>query len=152
MSSKKYANPLTLKPKLSRILVSLLVVGHIGAVGLLIPLVFPVEIKLILAAMFVVSLIVALQKQAGVSRAGNVATLVWKADGDWVIETVNGKSCKAQLQTSSYLHLWLVVLNFKSEENRHMRSVVLFPDALDAEVLRKLRVRLGVEGAEHTDS
>lgn len=152
MSSKRYASPLTLKPKRSRIFVSLLIVGHIGAMALLAPLVLPIELKITMAVMLLASLIITLQRQAGAPRAGNIATLVWKADGDWVIETVDGKSCKAQLQPSSSLHLWLVVLNFQSEENRRMRSVVLFPDALDAEVLRKLRVRLGVEGTGNTDS
>lgn len=101
--------------------------------------------------MLLASLIIAIQKQPGVSRAGNIATLVWKADGDWVIETVDGKTCEAQLQPSSYLHLWLVVLNFRSEESRRLRSIIIFPDTLDVEIFRKLRVRLGIEGADYTD-
>lgn len=152
MSSKRYASPLTLKPKRSRIFVSLLVVGHIGAMALLAPLVLPIELKITMAVMLLASLIITLQRQAGAPRAGNIATLVWKADGDWVIETVGGKICEAQLQPSSYLHLWLVVLNFRLDESRRTRSVIFFPDALDTEVFRKLRVRLGVDGVDHTYS
>ena len=151
MSSKKYASPLTLKPKLSRIFVSLFIVGHVGAMALLVPLFFSIELKITMAVMLLASLIIAIQKQPGVSRAGNIATLVWKADGDWVIETVDGKTCEAQLQPSSYLHLWLVVLNFRSEKSRRLRSIIVFPDALDVEIFRKLRVRLGIEGADNTD-
>ncbi len=104
-----------------------------------------------MAVMLMASLIVTLQRQAGVPRAGNIATLVWKADGDWVIETVEGKSFDAQLQPSSYVHPWLVVLNFRLEKSRRLRSIVIFPDTLDVGVFRELRVRLGIEGGRQAD-
>ena len=59
MSSTKYAQPLRLNPKPSRILIALLTVGHLGAIAVLFPLDLALVIKLGLAALLVVSLVVA---------------------------------------------------------------------------------------------
>lgn len=146
MSSTKYAQPLRLEPKPSHILIALLTMGHLGAIALLIPLDFSIIIKLGIAAMLLVSLIVALRKQPGSVGEGGVQTLVWKADGEWLLETVDGESLPATLHESTYVHPWLVVLNFRQANKRGLLSFALAPDALDGETFRELRVRLKVEG------
>lgn len=147
MSSTKYAQPLRLKPKPSRILIGLLTVGHLGAIAVLFPLDFPLIIKLLIAVVLLVSLVVAWRKQPGKVGEGGVQTLTWKADGDWLLETVDGESLTATLHESTYVHPWLVVLNFRQEGKRGLLSFALAPDSLDRETLRELRVRLKVAGA-----
>ena len=147
MSSTKYAQPLRLIPKPSRILIALLTVGHLGAVAVLIPLDLSLFIKLGIAAVLLVSLIIALRKQPGRTGEGGVQALTWKADGDWVLETAEGESLSARLHESTYVHPWLVVLNFRQENKRGLLSFALAPDALDHEIFRELRVRLKVAGS-----
>lgn len=146
MSSTKYAQPLRLTPKPSRILITLLTVGHLGAIAVLFPLDLALMIKLGLAALLVVSLIVALRKQPGRVGEGGVQTLIWKSDGDWILETTEGETLNATLHESTYVHPWLVVLNFRLENKRDLLSFALAPDALDAETFRELRVRLKTAG------
>lgn len=146
MSSEKYAQPLRLQPKASRILIGLLTVGHLGAIAVLFPLDFSIFIKLFIAAVLVVSLFVALRKQPGSVGEGGVHKLTWTTDGDWLLETTAGETLTATLHESTYVHPWLVVLNFRQENKRGLLSVVLAPDALDAETFRELRVRLKVAG------
>ncbi|MBN4079231.1 hypothetical protein JYT26_01180 [Beggiatoa alba] len=146
MSSPKYAQPLRLQPKISRILTGLLTVGHLGAIAVLFPLDFSMLIKLVIAAVLVVSLLVALRKQPGSVGEGDVHKLTWSADGEWLLETTGGELITATLHESTYVHPWLVVLNFRQENKRGLLSVVLVPDALDAETFRELRVRLKVAG------
>jgi len=139
--------PLRLNPKPSRILIALLTVGHLGAIAVLFPLDLSLFIKLGVAAVLLVSLIIALRKQPGRTGEGGVQSLIWKADGDWVLETAEGESLYATLHESTYVHPWLVVLNFRQENKRGLLSFTLAPDALDHEVFRELRVRLKVAGS-----
>jgi toxin CptA len=144
MSSTRYVKPLTLKPEPSRILGTLLLLGHGGALLLLFPLALPLMAKLFIAAVLLLSLRHNWRQQAG--GAGKIHSLHWKSDGDWLLITAAGEQLDAELQVSSYAHPSLVVLNFHLPGPRRSHSVVLFPDALDRETFRQLRVRWGVMG------
>ena len=65
MSSTKFAQPLRLNPKPSRILIGLLTAGHLGALVVLVPLDLSIIIKMIIAMALVVSWVVAMRKQPG---------------------------------------------------------------------------------------
>jgi toxin CptA len=145
MSSKKYAAPFSLIPEVSRRLTGLLFVGHGGAIILLYFLALPVVLRWFIAVGLVANLIVVLRKQSGRPGPGNVRALLWQAEGDWMLDIVGVGWQSAQLLPSTYAHPWLVVLNFRLEEERRSRSVVLLPDAIDGDNLRRLRVRLQVE-------
>jgi toxin CptA len=127
---------------------ALLAAGHLGAIAVLFPLDLPLMIKLAIGAMLLVSLFVAWRKQPGRVGEGGVQSLTWQADGDWLLETVEGKQLAARLHESTYVHPWLVVLNFRQEGERGMLSFTLPPDALDAQTFRELRVRLKVAGSK----
>ena len=146
MSSEKFEQPLRLQPKTSRILVSLLSVGHIGAIAILFPLDLSLLVKSAIALMLIISLAVSLKKQPGRVGEGGVQTLIWQADGDWLLETADGQSFAATLHESTYVHPYMVVLNFRQENKRGLLSFPLAPDALGAETFRILRVRLKVAG------
>lgn len=150
MSVLKSTPPLTLKPDVSRVLVSLLTLIHVGACGLLFVLPWALMLKLFFAALLLGNLFFVLCKFPGLSRPENIQAIEWSGDGSWFIRTFAGKQLAAQLQPSSFVHPWLVILNFHLQEGKHSRSVVLFPDALDRETLRRLRVRLAIEGCAET--
>ena len=59
---------------------------------------------------------------------------------------VDGESLPAALHESTYVHPWLVVLNFRQADKRGLLTFALAPDALDGETFRELRVRLKIEG------
>lgn len=146
MSSAKFAQPLRLKPKPSRILMALLVAGHLGAMAVLVPLDLSLPIKIVIGVMLLVSLVVAWRKQPGQVAEGGVQTLTWQTDSEWLLETLDGEQFKATLHESTYVHPWLVVLNFRAENKPSLLSFTLAPDALDAEIFRDLRVRLKMAG------
>jgi hypothetical protein len=143
MSSKKYASPLVLKPDSSRIYLGLMLFVHLGAMAVVIPLSFHWSIKFVLWIVLLTSLMLVLKKQG----KGDVQCLTWKEGSDWALLLENGTEVEARLLTTTYVNPWLVVLNFKFVEDNRQRSVTLFRDALDQETFRRLRVRLGLEGA-----
>lgn len=71
-----------------------------------------------------------------------IKRLTWRADGDWVLETVSGERRDAQLLPNAYVHPWLVVLAFRATDSGQVMRLSLFRDAVDSEVFRRLRVRL----------
>lgn len=152
MSSTKFAQPLRLNPKPSRILIGLLTAGHLGALLVLVPLDLSILIKMIIAVALVVSWVVAMRKQPGRMNEEGVQSLIWQSDGEWLLQTVAGDELPATLHPSTYVHPWLVVLNFRQEGKPGLLSVVLVPDALDAETFRELRVRLKVAGGVDVSS
>ena len=60
---------------------------------------------------------------------------------EWRLQQTNGDEVRAELQSSSYIHPKLSVLNFRSEQGKRY-SLILLPDGIDAESFRRLRVRL----------
>ncbi len=152
MSSTKYVQPLKLHPKASRILVGLLVAGHLGAIAVLFPLDLSLLVKITITVVLLVSLVIAVRKQPGRIGEGGVQTLTWQTDGVWVLETVGGEKMEASLHESTYVHPWLVVLNFRRENQRGLLTFTLAPDALDREIFRELRVRLKMAGKSEKGS
>ncbi|MCF6337787.1 MAG: hypothetical protein L3J84_07515 [Gammaproteobacteria bacterium] len=146
MSSTKFAQPLRLQPEASRILVGLLTAGHLGAIAVLFPLDLSMMTKIGIAVVLLVSLTIAIRKQPGRIGEGGVQILTWQTDDEWVLETADGTQIKASLHESTYVHPWLVVLNFRRENQRSLLTFTLAPDALDKETFRELRVRLKVAG------
>ena len=71
----------------------------------------------------------------------------WQVDGQWLLEDAAHQSHIALLMPSSYLHARLLILNFKLVESGRRRTVILLPDSLDVQTLRRLRSRLRIEGA-----
>ncbi|MGH8029792.1 MAG: protein YgfX [Arenimonas sp.] len=82
--------------------------------------------------------------------------LTWHADGTWTLHDAAGARFEGELQGSSLVHDWLLVLNFRLEGDgrppglesgpRHSRKALrtraLLGDEIDAQALRRLRVRL----------
>lgn len=59
---------------------------------------------------------------------------------EWWLTCVRGETIQVQLLPAAYVHPWLTVLSFRGEGRRY--SVILTPDVVDADMFRRLRVRL----------
>ena len=75
----------------------------------------------------------------------SIGKITWQEENYWQLETSAGEVVEAELIGDSLNTLYLVVLNFRIEGRRRAKSVVLFQDSADEELLRKLRVRLKVQ-------
>jgi hypothetical protein len=74
---------------------------------------------------------------------------VWQGDGRWELTLVSGREIEAILLTSTYVRTSLIVLNFRCHRILPC-SLVLFRDALDEDLARRLRVRLRLHGTSGT--
>jgi len=86
-----------------------------------------------------------LRRHVWLSAPAAIRELVWEADGLWRLLRVDGSESEACLQGDSFVHPYLVVLNFRQLDGRRC-SVLLTPQRVSAETLRRLRVRLKLEG------
>lgn len=75
---------------------------------------------------------------------GSVRRIVWQADGAWFLEDESGVVREAQLRPSSFVHPRLVILGFDFIRSKGRRYLVLCPDSMDLDTLRRLRVRLRI--------
>jgi toxin CptA len=72
---------------------------------------------------------------------------VWHPDGSWTLTLASGRALDARLLPSSYVSPSLVVLSFRCGRLRYC-SLVLLPDNLQPDLLRRLRVRLRLAGSD----
>jgi hypothetical protein len=65
----------------------------------------------------------------------------WNYDRAWLVRLNDGNSFKAELLPTSLVSRWLVILHFNTDIAGKQRVVVL-GDAIDSDLLRKLKVLL----------
>ncbi len=143
---KETVPSLRLTPKRSTLLLSFILIAHLSAsaVLLFLPLEFWWQLTILL--LITVSLVQAARIHLFRSNAVAINSAEWNSEGEWMLHTANGNELAAQLQVSSYVQPWLIVLNF-SISRFQRRSLILLPDAVDPDLLRRLRVRLKLLGA-----
>jgi len=73
-----------------------------------------------------------------------VCSLRWGDDKHCLLELRSGKQQQCELCQQVFLTPWLVILYFKRTRYGR-RSLVLFPDMVNGEPFRRLRVRLKLE-------
>lgn len=76
--------------------------------------------------------------------ARSVVLIVWDGQGRWRLVQRDGQVLEAALERGAYVHPALVALPFRTRQGRH-RRVLVVPDRVDAEGLRRLRARLRCE-------
>ena len=142
---KETVPALRLTPKKSTTLLIFILTAHISALGVipLLPLEFWLQLAILLVV--IVSLIQVFRTHLLCSSGAAITSVEWDSDGEWTLFTAAGDELAAQLKASSYVHPWFVVLNF-SISRFGRRSLILLPDAVDPELLRRLRVRLRLLG------
>ncbi len=145
MSSTAYATPLRLELKPSPVLLSVLTVAHMGAAGLLLTTSLPAWATSCLALSVLASFLWLATRYALLMQPGAVVWLLWRTGNDWLIGARNGTRTTAHLNPESFVRPWLTVLLLAPASGGPTRNVVIFPDSLDAESFRRLRVRLRLE-------
>jgi toxin CptA len=137
--------PLVLRPGFSRRLAVFLGLSH--AAALLAVLGLP--IAWYWRAGFGAAVLASLARQSALHllhRAPSaVREAVWAAEGAWTITLGSGRTVDASLLRSTFVSTSLVVLNFRCGRWRR-HALVLLPDNLEANLLRRLRVRLRIAG------
>lgn len=86
--------------------------------------------------------LVALHATARAARA--IVVVAWDGQGRWRLVQRNGRVLDATLERDAYAHPALVALPFRARDG-HRLDVLIVPDRVDAQSLRRLRVRLRCE-------
>ena len=81
-------------------------------------------------------------KVALLRSSGSVATIEISAGDAMTIGTRRGEWIEVDVCGDTYVLWFLTVLNVRRRDNGRRVSIVIFPDAVDAEEFRKLRVWL----------
>ena len=146
-----YSHPtLVFKPAISTILILLLVFIHGGAMILVMISDLPSGLGPALLCLITINLFRVIRNLCGMPFPNAIQRFTCTVENRWLLALGNGSEIEARLLPSSFVHPWLVVLNFQLENHRRMRSVVLFTDALERDALRQLRVWLRT--VDHVDT
>lgn len=70
--------------------------------------------------------------------------IVWQSGNNWLL-TMENVTSKAVLLPETLTSFWLVILLFRLENGKRY-PVMIWPDSIHADVFRRLRVRLKIEG------
>jgi len=151
MWSEKYANPLQIELKPSKIALGVTLIVHLGAVVALLLSSISIAIKSLGMLLIVSSTLYSLSR-IGWTRHFKLSlrwvpifkSVCWR-DEFWYLRVDNGTEYIAQLLPSSYVSRWLVVVNLRvTDLPWHSRNVSLLflPDNIDKELFRRLRIRL----------
>lgn len=141
MSLNTYAAPLALEITASVPFALLLVCVHVGAVAVLVMLPVAQELIAVLAFLAAAHALYATRRHALLRDAKSVVKVLWDTQDEWTLTRRDGTTCSARLLPGSYRHPLLTVLNFKVSTWRR-RSVIIFPQRVNAESFRQLRVRM----------
>jgi toxin CptA len=133
---------LNLQLRFSRTLGALLVGAHLASLALLWITPLPSGVQFAASLLLLASGLFYLRRDCLLLAPGSIVSLRFDQEGACSYQARGGEWFEATLLGSSLVTPWLSVLNFKPETSRGMRSVVLFPDSIDAEDYRKLRVLL----------
>ncbi len=143
MARKPYAAPLRLEIRASKLMRRLsLAMTICGSLALLFTS-LPLGLRLLLVALSLLGCWLGWQRYPYLSGEG--LELVWLADGEFVVNR-SGRAENYRLVGARLLP-WLVVLQLRPQQRRWPwgGSILLPYDAIEAETLRRLRVRLRLE-------
>lgn len=126
----------------SRTLTALLGLAHLLSLLLIWVMPLGLGLELFSACLVVASCAFHLWRDCFRRAPGAIVRLRVDMQGHYSYQIQNGAWHEAHLLPTSFVTPWLSVLNFRPEGSRRIRHAVLFPDALDPEAYRKLRVRL----------
>ncbi len=141
MSWNKFVTTLEIKPSPSRILAVLLVGIHLSALLVLPWLSLPLWILAVIAGLIGLSLLHSSRIHIFHKGMRAVVKLVWYPSGRITVNNDYGDEIEATLDKNQFVQPWLIILNLRLSEGGR-RTLILFSDALKADKLHQLRVRL----------
>ena len=134
---------LTIHLKPSKLLAIILIVAHSAVAVLLWLLSVPLGFKLIGLLFLVFSLCFYLTRDALLCSAQSAVLLTFSDKVNCTMQTVSGQSINFTVLGSTFVSPLMTVLMLQSEPRSWFsQSVVVMPDAVDAEEFRQLRVLL----------
>jgi hypothetical protein len=120
---------------------SYLLCVHLLTLALLFLLDLGIYFSFCLIALVIYSLIYNWRRYLQQNQANSVIGVDWNYDRAWLVRLNDGNSFKAELLPTSLVSRWLVILHFNTDIAGKQRVVVL-GDAIDSDLLRKLKVLL----------
>ncbi len=102
----------------------------------------PGPAKAALAGALGVAAVRAARRHAGQEGPGAVRRLAVDVSGRVEVERADGRLGEGRLAEGSFVAPWLTVVRWVPEGARLPRAVAVFPDAVDAGALRRLRILL----------
>jgi hypothetical protein len=144
MGEHRSLPPLVIRPRPSRWLGGFVTATHVAAAAaaLALPLSGPLRGALLLA--IGTSLGWLLWTRVLARAPWSIREAVWDEQG-WRLTRADGRVREARLAPSTYVGVRLVILNLRIGRFGR-RALVLTADAVDAELLRRLRARLRLRG------
>ena len=133
---------LTIYFKSSRTLAALLLCMHFFSLLLIWFIPFPLWLKLLISPVLFASAAFYLQRDALLTLQNSTLALQIHSDCQCEIQNRQGEWEDAVLLGTSFVAPYLTVLNFKMADKRMRKHIVIFPDTVDSEHFRQLRVLL----------
>jgi hypothetical protein len=117
---------------------------HLGAIPCALANDLPAPVQGLVVLCVVLAALRHIELHGSGRAARSIVLLVWDGHGQWRLVQRNGQVLDACLDHGAYSHPLLVVLPFRTRGWRRS-CVLIVPDKVDAECLRRLRVRLRCE-------
>jgi toxin CptA len=133
---------LSIELKASRSLTLIILAMHALTFILALSLPLPFFVKLAAAPLLAASLLYSVRGEARRAMAGSVTAIMLLPDGGIEVQTRRRGRQAAKLQAGSFVTPQLTVLRYRLKDRFISSHVVIFPDAVEAEDFRRLRVHL----------
>lgn len=117
-----------------------LTAGHLGACLTLFVVELALAIKLLIVMAILLSLLHTVRTYILQKNPHSPVQLLLDAMDEWHLTIANGETREVKLRSGALVHPLLVVLPFRC--GMRFPVVILAPDVVDADMLRRLRVRL----------
>jgi Membrane-bound toxin component of toxin-antitoxin system len=123
----------------------MLIVPHVSALLVLPWLTIPYSVIILLAGIIFASLYQALMTHVLFRSEKSITALIWDMSAGLKVTDREGNVCEALIKDDLFVHPYLIILNLQLFEGGK-RTLVLLPDSAEGELLRRLRVRLLLDG------
>jgi toxin CptA len=151
MSRHSHRAPLRLHPRPSRRLAVFLVLVHAATAAAVLGLPVHWAVRGALVLLTGAGLAYGLAVHVLRLAPWAVTGAVWEPDGTWTLTLASGREVEARLLPSTFVTTVLIVLNLRCGR-WYTCSLVLPGDALDPDLLRRLRARLRATAPEAAGS
>ncbi len=141
MSSNGFATLLVLRPKSSTSFFVILAVQHLLALSVLPWLALPLPIIALLSGFICISLYRSTRCHVLHQGRKAIQQLTWEASAVIRVKDGEGREYEAILNQESFVNPRLIILNLELIPKRRC-ALILFPEMVDSDALRLLRVRL----------
>jgi len=123
-------------------LASILLLAHGAAVAVVLLVGLPLWLEVTAVAALSLNLAHGVWRKAILRSTASIATIEIASDDTFSIQTRHGEWIECEVRGDTFVLWFLTVLNLRRRDSGARISVVILPDAIDAEEFRRLRVWL----------